>query len=116
MIIITPRVLTILRLLRRFKFLTTRQIRDWVLSHDKDGSITREIMRKIRQAGLAHRLKAEVHDPLATSSVPVWVPTEAGCCVLASHTGDASLLLDCPPNTSSWTQFAHYCAVSEAMR
>lgn len=112
---ITDRVLLILRLLRRYKFVTTAQIRAWCVPNDKDGSITREVMRKMRDAGLARRVKAEVHDPLATSSVPIWLPTEAGCCVLATKTGDVRCLLDCEPNTSSWTQFAHYCCVSDVM-
>ncbi len=112
---VTDRVLLILRVLRRYKFVTTAQIRAWCVPMDRDGSITREVMRKMRDAGLARRVKAEVHDPIATSSAPVWLPTEAGSCVLASHTGDMSLLLDCPPNASSWQNLAHWCQVSEQM-
>lgn len=110
---ITDRVLHILRLLRRYKFLTTAQIRTRCVPNDKDGAITREVMRKMKDAGLARRLKAEVHDPLATSSVPVWLPTETGCCVLATKTGNIRYLLDSQPNTNSWQNFAHYVAVSE---
>lgn len=112
---VTPRVLTILHALRRYKFLSTSQIRRWCVPNDKDGSITRDVLRKIAAAGLARRLKAEVHNPLTTSSVPVWTPTEAGCCVLATHTGDTSLLLDAIPNTQAWHMLAHYVAVSELM-
>lgn len=115
MLTITDRIIDILRGLRRYKFLTTAQLRRWYVPSDKDGAVTRDVLRKLRAAGLAHRLKAEVHDPLVTSSVPVWIPTEAGCCVAASRTGDTSLLLDCAPNTNAWTQFAHYCCVSEVM-
>jgi len=110
---ITPRVLDILRELRRYKFLTTAQIRRWCVPHDKDGSITREVLRKMQAAGLARRFRAEVTNPMMTSSSPVWTPTEAGCCLLATKTGDASLILDALPNTSNWTQFCHYVAVSE---
>lgn len=112
---ITPRVLLILRILRRYKFVTTALIRDWCVPNDKDGSITREVMRKMLTAGLVRRFKAEVHNPLTTPSVPVWIPTEAGCCLLAAKTGDASLILDALPNTNNWTQFAHFVAVSAAM-
>lgn len=110
---ITPRAIAILRLLRRYKFLTTAQIRRWCVPNDKDGSITREVLRKLQDAGLARRFRAEVNNPLVTPGMPVWTPTEAGCCLLATKTGDASLILDAPPNTSNWTQFAHYVAVSE---
>lgn len=109
----TPRVLEILRAQRRYKFLTTAQQRRWCIPNDKDGSITREVLRKMEAAGLTKRFKAEVHNPITTSSVPVWVPTEAGCALLASKTGDPSLLLDALPNTNAWTQFAHFVAVSE---
>lgn len=110
---LTPRAQTILRELRRYKFLATAQIRRWCVPNDKDGSITREVLRKLQDAGLARRFRAEVANPVMTSSAPVWTPTEAGCCLLAAKTGDASLILDSLPNTNNWTQFAHYVAVSE---
>src|SRR5262245_59123906 len=113
--VITERVLQILRVLRRFKFVTTAQIRDWCVPGDRDGSVTREVLRKMRGTGLARRVKAEVHDPRSTTSVPVWLPTEAGSCVLASRTGVMESLLDCEPSTSSWQNYAHYCCVSGVM-
>lgn len=113
--IITPRAIAILLILRTFKFVTTSQIRRWCVPTDKDGSITRDVLRKLQAAGLARRFRAEVTNPLMTSSSPVWTPTEAGCCVLATRTGDASLILDAPPNTNNWTQFAHYVEVSEVL-
>lgn len=112
---ITPRVIEILLVLRRYKFLTARQIRDWCVPNDKDVSITREVLRKMQTAGLARRFRAEVHDPRITPGVPVWTLTEAGGCVLATKTGDASHILDALSNTSNWTQFAHYVAVSEVV-
>ncbi len=112
---ITPRVVTILRDLRKYKFLTTSQIRRWCIPNDKDGSITREVLRKMLTAGLARRFRAEVTNPYITPSSPVWTPTETGCCSLAIRTGDASLILDAVPGTNNWTQFAHYVAVSELM-
>lgn len=110
---ITARILAILMILWRYKFVTTAQIRRWAVSTDKDGSVTREVLRKILAAGLAKRFKAEVHNPLVTSSVPIWTPTEAGCCLLATKTGDPSYILDAMPNTNAWTMFAHYAEVSE---
>jgi hypothetical protein len=44
---VTDRDLLILRVLRRFKFLTAMQIRDLCLANDKDGSITRGRLRKL---------------------------------------------------------------------
>ena len=110
---ITPRSIEVLHVLRKYKFLTTAQVRRWCVPNDKDGSITREVLRKLQGAGLARRFRAEVTNPGMTSSAPVWTPTEAGCCLLATKTGDASLILDCIPNTSNLAQFAHYVAVSE---
>jgi len=113
---ITARILAILMILRRFKFVTTAQIRRWCVPTDKDGSVTRDALRKMLAAGLARRFKAEVHNPHVTSSVPVWTPTEAGCCLLAAKTGDPSFILDAMPNTNAWTMFAHYAEVSELLR
>jgi hypothetical protein len=112
---ITERMLTILIALWRYKFLTTAQIRRWCVPTDKDGSVTRDVLRKMAGAGLARRFKAEVHNPIVTSSVPVWTPTEPGCCLLAAKTGDAKYILDAMPNTNGWHMFAHYVEVSELM-
>lgn len=110
---ITPRIIAILMELRMYKFLTTAQLRNRCVPNDKDGSITREVLRKMLAAGLARRFRAEVNNPLVTPSMPIWTPTEAGCCLLATKTGDASLILDALPGTNNWMQFAHYVAVSE---
>lgn len=112
---ITPRIIAILLVLRRYKFLTTAQIRDWCVPNDKDGSITREVLRKMLAAGLVRRFRSEVNSPTITPSLPIWTPTEAGGCLLATKTGDASMILDALPNTSNWTQFAHYVAVSNVV-
>lgn len=110
---VTLRIIAILLALWRYKFLTTAQIRRWCVPTDKDGSVTRDVLRKMQDAGLARRFKAEIHNPLVTSSVPIWTPTEAGCCLLATKTGDPSMIMDSMPNTNSWTMFGHYVAVSE---
>ena len=110
---ITERILAILLTLWRYKFVTTAQIRRWCVPTDKDGSVTREVLRKMLAAGLAKRFKAEVHNPLVTSSVPIWNPTEAGCCLLATKTGNPEFIVDSMPNTNGWTMFAHYAEVSE---
>ena len=110
---ITDRVLHVLRVLRRYKFMTAAQIRGLCVPHDKDGSITREVLRKMRDAGLAQRRQAEVVNPLSSSNAPVYLPTEAGCCLLATKTGDIGLLLDAVPATAAWQSYAHFVAVTD---
>lgn len=100
----------------RYGFATTSQLRDWCRPGDRDGRTTRSALSKMRAAGLARRMKAEVHDPLVTSSVPVWVITEKGIAVLAALTGDPALLDRSPPATDSWQNFAHYCCVAGLLR
>lgn len=109
----TPRMTDILRKLRRYKFLTTKQIRNWCVPNDKDGSITREVLRKLQSLGLAKRSQAEVNNPLTTAASPVWMPTDYGCSLLVIETNDASQLLDAIPCVRNWMQFAHFVAVSE---
>jgi hypothetical protein len=103
----------ILLKLRKYKFLTTKQIRNWCVPNDKDGSITRSVLRKMQALGLARRSQAEVNNPLTTANSPVWIPTEYGCSLLAIETNDATQLLDAIPSVHNWMQFAHFVAVSE---
>ena len=110
---ITERILAILITLWRYKFVTTAQIRRWCVPTDKDGSVTRDVLRKMAGAGLARRFKAEVHNPIVTSSVPVWTPTEPGCCLLATKTGDPKYILDGMPNTNGWHMYGHHVELTE---
>ena len=110
---ITDRVLHFLRVVRRYKFVTAAQIRDLCVPHDTDGSITRDVLRKMRDAGFIQRRQAEVVNPLSSSNAPVYLPTEAGCCLLATKTGDMGLLLDAVPAAAAWQNFAHNVAVSD---
>ncbi len=108
----TPRDELFLRTARRYKFLLASQYRRWLVPHDKDGSITRQELRKLEAARLLRRLRTEVAGPLSTTA-PTWVITEAGACLLAAKTGDASLLLDAVPNTNDWQNNGHKVALSE---
>lgn len=112
---VTPRNLEFLRMLRQFKFVTVKQLRRWCVPNDKDGSVTREVLRKMERAGLARRFRAEVNNPFVTPGSTVWTPTESGCCLLATKTGDSSLLLDAMPNTHNWTSFGHYVQCGDLM-
>lgn len=109
---VTHRALQVLRLLRRCKFVDRALVQRSFFPKDKDGSVTREFLRKLVSAGYARKLRAEVADPLTTSTAPVYVPTEGGCCVLATHTGDMALLLDCVPNCRAWVNLRHWVCLS----
>lgn len=109
---LTPRALQVLRFLRRFKFVDRALVQRCFFPKDRDGSVTREFLRKLVAAGFARKLRAEVADPLTTSTAPVYVPTESGCCVLATHAGDMGLLLDCAPNTRAWVNLRHWVCLS----
>lgn len=107
--VITPTVRNILIVLRRYKFLNRAQIQRLFFPKDKDGSVTRNVLRKIKHAGLCRAL----HPPENSSAPVVYVPTDAGCSVLAAETGDVSYLLDCQPNTKAWVSFHHFLAVTD---
>ena len=110
--ILTERDCTVLKILRRYKFLTTAQIRSVCFPKDKDGSTTRDRLRKLEAAGYAGRRRAEVANPQTSNTIPVWMPTEQGCCALATRWDDMQYLLDHPINNSSWQNLAHYVEVS----
>lgn len=110
---ITERDLQILKHLRRYKFLVTKQIRSLCFPNDKDGSVARDRLRKLEKHGLVQRRRAEVANPFSSNTMPVWLPTEDGCSALALECNDTSWLLDIPPSTRAWQNFAHYACVSD---
>lgn len=108
---VTERDLLILRHLRRYKFLSTAQIRKLVFPKDADGSTTRDRLRKLEGAGHVSRRRAEVA-VLSSSTIPVWMITEEGACALAMQLNDTRLLLD-NPYPKAWQSLAHWLAVSD---
>lgn len=112
---ITQRDLSILDLLLTFGFLVTGQVRALIFPNDKDGSVTRDRLRKLEAAGFIQRRRAEVANPLNNSTIPVWIITENGICQLALHTDKPLLLNQHPPCTRTWQNFAHFVAVSAWM-
>lgn len=110
--VVTDRDLELLKSLRRYRFLTTALLRDLCITSDDDGRVTRDRLRKLRHEGLVHKLQAEVVNPLTTPCVPVYIPTEKGCCLLASRTGDVRFLLGAQSSTRAWQNLAHYVEVS----
>lgn len=112
---ITDRDINILEWLLRCGFLVTAQIRSLLFPSDKDGSVTRDRLRKLDAAGFIARRRAEVANPLTSNTVPVWIITERGICQLALRKDDASILNQKPPCTRSWHLFCHYVCVSDLM-
>lgn len=112
---LTPRALQILRLIRRFKFVDRALVQRCYFPRDKDGSVTREFLRKLVNAGYARRLRAEVADPHTTSTAPVYVPTETGCSMLAQGLDNPDLFLDALPNTRAWTSLRHWVCLSDLL-
>jgi Replication-relaxation len=112
-LLLTDRRRLLLQLLRRWKFLTRQQITRSCYPTDRDGSVTREDLRKLKSAQYVRALRAEVGVPAHQTTVPVYVPTEQGCLALATATSEMSWLLDAPVPTGNWTNYAHYVAVSE---
>lgn len=109
---LTQRQTAVLRLLRRYFYLRTAQVRDALVPHDTDGSITRGVLRKLEHAGLVRRHQPKMVEPLSNAAPPVFVLTLKGSNVLAAETGDCSLLLTVEPTFRDWMSLNHFCALS----
>ena len=107
---ITQRVLDILKLARRYKFLNRKIIQSALFPQDNDGSVTRDVLRKMIHAGLLRRISNTNEHVINTA--PVYIPTESGCCTLTAQTGEMHWILDCPPNSRSIQKFSHYLCVT----
>ncbi len=112
---LTDRDVSVLELLLTFGYLITSQIRSIVFPNDKDGSVTRDRLRKMEAAGLVQRRRAEVANPLTSNTIPVWIITEQGICQLSLRNNDTTILNQKPPCTRSWQNFTHYVAVADLM-
>lgn len=115
---LTARDLDILRLLRRYWYLRTGQIRDRVAPRDRDGAVTRGRMRKLEAAGYVHRHQPKLIDPLRPeTAAPMWILTFKGANALVAATGDCSLLILNEADFKAWMSLGHYCSLSSiAMR
>ncbi len=109
---VTARDLDILRLLRRYYYLRTAQIRDVVAPHDDEGSITRGRLRKLQEAGYIRRHQPKMTDGLSATAPPIFILTIKGSAVLATETGDCSQILTVEPTFRDWMSLNHYCALS----
>lgn len=110
---VNDRLIGILMLARGKKIFNRKIVQDEFFPNDRDGSVTREYLRKMKQAGLLYCIDrtSEYH----VQTAPVYTCTEAGCCLLATHTGDMRWLLDCPANTRNAQDFPHHLAVTRLL-
>jgi hypothetical protein len=110
---VSDRLIGILKLARRVKFLNRKIIQEELFPNDADGSVTREYLRKMKHAGLLHWIDrtSEYH----VQTAPIYTCTEAGCCLLATHMGDMRWLLDCAANTRNAQDFPHHLGVSRLL-
>ena len=109
---LSPKLVAILRVLRRYFFATTAQIRDAVAPSDKDGSVTREQMRKLLAHGYVRRHEPRLLEHGKTTAPPVYLPTIKGCCALATSTGDVNHILQVEPTFKDWLSIHHYTALT----
>jgi hypothetical protein len=112
---ITERDILILEMLLTYGFLVTAQIRRELFPLDKDGSTCRFRLRPLEAAGMIRRLRAQVANPLSSTTMPVWTITQRGICQLTLARDDTRYLNQHSPCTRGWQNFAHYVAVSEEM-
>lgn len=99
----------VLRMLRRYKIAKRTQFQSLFFPNDKDGSSTRGALRRLGQQGFLKCIR-----PRENSSAPtIYIPTDAGCSILAAETGDMKHLLDCEPNTRACQNFPHWLTVTD---
>ncbi|GEM_PF-3377985 len=108
----TPRDWQICQALFRYKFLLTSQIRDVVLAHDADCSITRRRLRRMEYGKLVRRRGAELGNTPNITTAPIWTLTEHGACRLGTETGDERYFTFQEPK-SPWINLTHNVRCSQ---
>lgn len=113
----TPIKVAILKLLSRYRYLRTADIKQALLRmghvrSDDDGSFTRSVIRKLENDGLLRRHLPKMVQPGTNQAAPVFAPTVQGSSVLAQELGDTKWLLTHEPNFRDWMSLNHYCALS----
>jgi len=104
----TARQIAIGKYLRRYYYARTAQIRNAVVPHDRDGSITREALRSMLALGDVRRHEPRILEQGRTTAPPIWILTQHGSCELAAATGDGSLMLNVEPTFKDWLSLNHY--------
>jgi hypothetical protein len=108
----TVRLIAFLCLLRRVKVLSRKIVQEILFPGDKDGAVTREFLRKALHAGYIARFGHR--SDLYVQVAPVYLPTEKGCCLVATVRGDMKFLFDCSPRLSA-QDVPHALAVSRTI-
>jgi hypothetical protein len=109
--ILPPKRIDILKSLRRYPVQYAAQLRDQILPHDKDASLTRGHLRKC----VAEELVRKYHPKLVLgvgSVPPVYTLTCKGGSVLATVTGESEFLIKAEVSFASWMSVHHWCSLS----
>ncbi len=109
---LTPKLVAILLVLRRYFFMQTAQIRQAVAPADKDGSVTREQLQKLLALHYVRRHQPRILELGKATAPPVFLPTVLGSCALARETGDIGHILQVEPTFKDWLSIHHYCALT----
>src|SRR2546421_12998898 len=89
------RVIQFQKLLRRTKILNRKIVQEEFFPLDKDGSVARDFLRKAVASGIAKRIGSR--NELYVQTAPCFIPTEAGCALLATHENGMRWLLGAQP-------------------
>lgn len=96
-------------------FVANRKIiQDEFFPADKDGSVTRDALRRLTAAGLIDRIEIKPNGFL-TSCCPVYMPNERGCALLAAESGDMRFLLNGTTPKRLHQHFDHFLRVTRLL-
>ncbi len=115
---LTSRQTIVLRALRRYWYLLTLHIRELIAREegrqgwDRDGSITREVMRSLLALGYVRRHEPHPPGDSRTKGPPIYILTQRGSCALARETRDTSDILTVEPTFKDYMSLNHYCRLA----
>ena len=103
----------IMMLIRRYRVLRARQIRDRLLPGDNDSSQTRAHLRNLVGPGWLRKYQPKLVDPLSHGSAPpVYTMTTKGGSMMAAITGNTNFLVDSEVSFSNWMSANHWASLS----
>lgn len=109
----TPKQILILSALRRYFYMTAALIKMAASPKgDKDGSVTREQLRRLVAMGYIRRHEPRILEYGRTTAPPVFLLTIAGSCALAQHTGNLNHVLQVEPTFKDWISIHHYVSLA----
>lgn len=111
--IVTPRVLDILRCVACYGVLTAAQIRNLCFPNiQSDGSNVRSRLRTMVQQKLLNRAHMEIANPMSPLSAPVYYSSPLGVDVLATQLNDESYRL-ISTRAPQWQNLVHFVAIAD---